>query len=164
MEVFSQTDVIEHFKRTEVKQQITKIFSALTILLFTACGQGQIKTPNDAMDKFEKFKNKEKFVEDAKLHYSGIGDEKLKPILTEKINLVAEYFEKVAQSKEATDKDYQSAIKKGLQSFSEIYLELDTENRERICGYFEELMDIVGLESSDGQLNNFMYGFDPTKK
>ena len=145
-------------------KQIAKIFSALTILLYTGCGQGQIKIPNDAMDKFEKFKNKEKFVGDEKLHYPGIGDEKLKPILTKKINLVADYFEKVAQSKDATDKDYQNAIKKGLQNFSEIYIELDTENRERICGYFEELMDIVGLESSDGQLNNFMYGFEPNKK
>jgi hypothetical protein len=24
-------------------------------------------------------------------------------------------------------------------------------------------MDIVGLESSDGHLNDFMYGFDPNK-
>lgn len=115
------------------------------------------------MEKFEKFKVKEKFVEDDKLHYPGIGDEKLKPILTERINLAAEDFEKVARSGNATDKDYQSAIKKGLERFGNIYLEIDTENRERICGYFEELMDIVGLESSDGQLNNFMYGFDPTK-
>jgi tRNA-dihydrouridine synthase len=152
-----------YFKRAKVKK-IQKIFSVFTILLFTACGQGQIKTPNDAMDKFEIFKNKEKFVKDEKLHYPGIGNEKLKPILTEKINLVAEYFEKVTQLNNATDKDYQDAIKKGLQSFSEIYLDIDTENRERICSYFEELMDIVGLESSDGQLNNFMYGFDPTEK
>ena len=41
--------------------------------------------------------------------------------------------------------------------------ELDTEDRERICHYYEELMNIVGLESSGGHLNNFMYGFDPAK-
>ena len=51
----------------------------------------------------------------------------------------------------------------GLERFSDIYLELDTEDRERICTYFEELMDIVGLESSGGYLNDFMYGFDPTE-
>ena len=44
--------------------------------------------------------------------------------------------------------------------YSKIYLELDTENRERICTYYEELMDIVGLESSEGLLNEFMYDFD----
>jgi hypothetical protein len=56
------------------------------------------------------------------------------------------------------------AIKTGLSRFSDVYLDLDTEDRERVCVYFEELMDIVGLESSNGQLNMFMYGFDPTKE
>lgn len=145
-------------------KQIKNTSLSLIILLFTACGKGQIKTPIGAMEKFKKFKSKEKFVEDKKLYYPGIGDEKLKPILTEKINLAAEDFEKVAKSGNSTDKDYQNAIKKGLQRFSKIYLKIDTENRERICSYFEELMDIVGLESSNGQLNNFIYDFDPTEK
>lgn len=51
----------------------------------------------------------------------------------------------------------------GLDRFSDIYIDLDTEDRERVCSYFEGLMDIVELESSWGQLNNFMYGFDPTE-
>jgi hypothetical protein len=38
---------------------------------------------------------------------------------------------------------------------------VDTEDRERACLYLEEIMDIVGLESSDGLLNRWMYGFDP---
>ncbi len=143
-------------------KNIISIFLGLLFFMFTACGQKQIKTPTDAMGKFEKFKAKEKFVEDMKILYPGIGDEKLKPILTEKINLAAEDFEKIAQKGNATDKDYQNAIEKGLNRFKPIYLEIDTENRERICTYFEELMDIVGLESSGGLLNDFMYGFDPT--
>jgi hypothetical protein len=140
-----------------MKKVISKIFFVLLLLLFSSCGQGQIKTPVDAMNKFENFKNKEKFIADKTILYPGIGDEKLKPILTEKINLASDDFKKIAESNHATDEDYQNAIKKGLQRFSEIYLDIDTENRERICGYFEELMDIVGLESSDGQLNDFMY-------
>ena len=51
----------------------------------------------------------------------------------------------------------------GLSRFADIYLELNTEDRERVCSYFEELMDIVGLESSNGQLNKFMYEFDPNE-
>jgi hypothetical protein len=76
--------------------------------------------------------------------------------------LASDDFKKIAESNHPTNQDYQNAIKKGLQRFSQIYLEIDTENRERICSYFEELMDIVGLESSNGQLNDFMYDFDPT--
>lgn len=146
-----------------MKKEIRNIFLVFVTLIFSSCGQSQIKTPTDAMSKFEKFKNKEKFIEDMTIFYPGIGDEKLKPILTDKINLATDDFKQIAGSKNATDEDYQNAIKKALQRFSEIYLEIDTENRERICHYFEELMDIVGIESSNGQLNNFMYNFDITK-
>lgn len=144
-----------------VLRKIANILIGLIFLFFAACGgQGQIKT----FKKFKEFKNKEKFIEDDKLFYSGISDQKLKTVLTEKINLVADDFEKLANKGISTDKEYQNAIKKGLERFSDIYLQLDTEDRERICSYFEELMDIVGLESSGGHLNNFMYGFDPTKQ
>jgi hypothetical protein len=145
-------------------RQIINIFSGLTLLLFIACGQGQIKTPENAMTKFEEFKSKEKFVQDNKLFYPGIGDSTLKPMLTEKINLAADDFKILADNGTATDTDYQIAIKKGLDRFADIYIKLDTEDRERVCHYFEELMDIVGLESSGGHLNDFMYGFDPTQK
>ena len=116
------------------------------------------------MTKFDEFKSKDKFLQDDKLFYPGIGDPNLKPVLTEKINLAADDFKNLADKGNSTDKEYQSAIKTGLERFNELYLQLDTEDRERVCSYFEELMDIVGLESSDGHLNNFMYGFDPTKK
>jgi hypothetical protein len=146
-----------------VKQRINIIFG-LTLLLFTACGQGQIKTPENAMTKFDEFKSKEKFLQDDKLFYSGIGDPNLKPVLTEKINLAADDFKKLADKGNATDKEYQNAIKNGLERFTDLYLKLDTEYRERVCSYFEELMDIVGLESSGGHLNNFMYGFQIEKE
>lgn len=84
--------------------------------------------------------------------------------MTEKINLVANDFKKLAEKGNATDKEYQNAIKVGLEKFADLYLQLDTEDRERVCSYFEELMDIVGLDSSGGHLNNFMYGFQIEKK
>lgn len=37
----------------------------------------------------------------------------------------------------------------------------DSEERDRFLGYLEELMDIFGIESSDGLLNKWRYGFDP---
>lgn len=116
------------------------------------------------MTKFEKFINKEKFLQDDKLFYPEIADPSLKPVLIEKINLAADDFKKLAAKGNATDKEYQIAIKIGLDRFAELYLKLDTEDRERVCSYFEEIMDIVGLESSGGHLNNFMYGFQIEKK
>ncbi len=34
----------------------------------------------------------------------------------------------------------------------------DTEDRERFLTYLEQIMDIVGIQSSDGLLNRWMYG------
>jgi len=140
------------------------IIIVFVIFNFIACGQNQMKTPENAMEKFEEFKGKEKFLPDSKLYYPGISDQNMRPILSEKINLVADDFASVALSENPTDNAYQEKIKIGLSRFSDVYIKLDTEDRERVCSYFEELMDIVGLESSDGQLNDFMYGFDPTEE
>ena len=141
-----------------IKQVAILIFISLT---FAHCGQGQIKTPGNAMKEFEKFKEKEKF--GIEKSYPGIADPKMRPILTKKINKVADNFNIVAQKSNPTNDEYQNQIKLGLESFADVYISLDTEDRERVCHYFEEIMDIVGLESSEGKLNDFMYGFDPGK-
>lgn len=39
----------------------------------------------------------------------------------------------------------------------------DTEDRERAASYLEEIMDILGIKSSEGLLNKWMYGFDPSQ-
>lgn len=140
-------------------------FIVIFLLIFlNACGHTQIKTPTTAMNQLEEFKTKAKFTKDETIPYSGLSDKNLLPTVTEKINLIAEDFKSIAAKENATDKDYQDKIEIGLRGFSDIYLQLDTLDRERICTYVEELMDIVGLQSSGGHLNNFLYGFDPKKE
>ena len=134
----------------------------LIFVLFASCGQNQVKTNESTIKKLKEFKNNEKFLGDKKRGYTGVADPILKRVLTEKINLAADDFITLAEKGNSSDKDYQNVIKKGLERFSGIYL--DTEYQEQICSYYEDLMDIVGLESSGGHLNNFIYGFDPAKK
>lgn len=143
---------------------LAKLILGVAILLLPAVVHGQLKAPSNMVKKFQGFKVKEKFTADTIIYYSGSADVALRPALNEKINLAAEDFQRIVMSGNATDEDYQDQIKIGLERFSDIYDSLDTEDRERICAYFEELMDIVGLESSGGYLNRFMYGFDPTVK
>lgn len=112
------------------------------------------------MDKFDAFIQKGKFTEDLKIFYPGISDLTLKPYLTEKVNQAAEDFRTISINPNPDKYQYLQAIKEGLSRFNSKLL-LDTEDRERVCLYFEELMNMVGLESSDGQLNTFLYGFDP---
>lgn len=118
-----------------------------------------MKTPENANEKFTKFIAKKKFY--VKNHSPNISDENLRSILTEKINEVAMDFKQIAKSENPTDKKYQEVIRIGLLKFPEMELEYDSEDRERILLYFQEIMDIVGLQSSNGQLNKFYYGFDP---
>jgi len=37
---------------------------------------------------------------------------------------------------------------------------MDSEEKDRALSYMEEIMDIYGIESSDGRLNKLRYGFD----
>jgi hypothetical protein len=146
---------------------MTKYIQIFIIFLtLSVCGQNatEMKTPENANEMFAEFIANKKFVEQPYPNfYPGIADEKMRPIFTDKINQVATDFKNVAESENPTDIKYQEKIGIGLSRFADIYLELDTEDRERVCMYFEELMDIVGLESSNGQLNKFMYGFDPNE-
>lgn len=140
---------------------MTKYIKILSLFFtLSACGQNstEMKTPENTNEKFAEFIAKKKF--ESENHYPGIADEKMRPVFTEKINQVATDFKTVAESEKPTDKKYQEKIGIGLTRFADIYLDIDTEDRERICLYFEELMDIVELESSNGQLNKFLYGFD----
>lgn len=139
---------------------------SLFFIVFTlfSCGQGQMKTSNNIVAQLQDFKKKNKFELDKGLFYPGIADTALKPILTKKINLAADDFIEIASDTKPTPEKYHKKIQIGLGRFSEIYLSIDTEDRERICSYYEELMGIVGLKNSDGQLNEFMYGFNADSK
>lgn len=134
----------------------------LTLFTLISCGSKEIlmKTPTGAAEKLENFIAKEKF--NSETFYLGLANKKLQPLFTKQINEAAHDFQIISKSKNPTNIKYQEKIGIGLSKFSGFYEDLDTEDRERICSYFEELMDIVELESSDGKLNWFMYGFDPS--
>jgi hypothetical protein len=137
----------------------------LIIFLLSSCGQifdKDMTITDKAISDLEHFKTTSKFDKDTVgMFYPGIADPALKPTLTNLINQAADDFKEVATDKEPTEKKFQEKISIGLSRFTP--LGLDTEDRERVCSYFEELMDIVGLESSGGHLNDWMYGFDPTE-
>jgi hypothetical protein len=144
---------------TTIKEMMKYIKILVLFLTLSAYGQNvtEMKTPENTNEMFAEFLAKKKFLEEN--FYPGIADEKMRPVFTEKINQIGIDFKTVAESEKPTDIKYQEKIGIGLSRFAKIYLELDTEDRERVCSYIEKLMDIVELESSNGQLNKFMYGF-----
>lgn len=132
----------------------------MLVLFLTISAYGQNVSKN-MTDKFSEFIVKQKFIKEN--YYIGISNVEKRRFFTEKINSIAADFKMVSESENPTDKKYQEKIGIGLSKFSTVYNKLDTEDRERICTYIEEIMDIVQLESSNGQLNKFMYGFDPNE-
>ena len=136
---------------------------ALLVVGCTSSADKPMKLPNDAVQRLEQFKVKPKFEKDTISMYLGLAVPNLKPTLTGLVNQVADDFIQIVKSAPA-EKTFQQAIATGLGRLSPYELSLDTEDRERICVYFQDMMDIVGLESSGGQLNKWMYGFDPSKR
>ena len=130
-------------------------------LAVISCAQEK-PSSNDSQKIFTEFIKKDKFNKDETLLYPGWEDNNLKILLTKEINRIAETFKFIQNSKNPTDEFFQKAIQIGLKPIEK--LNLDTEDRTRVANYIEELMDIVKLESSNGILNNYVYGFDPTKK
>lgn len=130
---------------------------------FSLWGQSKIIMVNNiAIQKLKNFKKKNKFDSDH-LSFNGLSNPKLKTKLSQLLNECADDFVFTVKNNPSEEK-FQEDIKKGLLKFNPYYLDLDTEDREKICSYFEEMMDCIELQSSGGQLNKWLYGFDPTKK
>lgn len=142
-----------------------KTISILYFILFNlsifSCVQE--KTINkDSQKMFTEFTQKDKFNKDESLFYPGLEDKNIQSNLTKEINKLAKTFESIQSSKNPSSDFYLKAIESSLKTIEKY--DLDTENRTRVANYIEELMDIIELESSNGLLNNYVYGFDPTKK
>lgn len=161
-------------------KRLVKIIFMLTIMLcLVACAQkGNHKTENNHAVKqtkgtskmlnkdlkqideaIKQYISRDKFIETA--DYPGIGDEELRKPLNELLNILADTFQKIAHN-EPNAKQLQIAIKQLLDNMDNIYL--DSEDQDQFCSSIEALMDIVGLESSDGLLNTWRYGFDPEQE
>ena len=136
---------------------VRKIFyisvCVITIIL-SACKGGESKP--EMVQELQQLKQEQKFVQEAGMLYPGLQDTTLRPVMSEKINLAADDFLQLVARGNATDADYQAAVAKGLERFSSSYPTLDRKDRERVCNYFKEMMDIVDLKTSGGQLDRFV--------
>ena len=108
--------------------------------------------------QIEGFIKTEKFSEDLDALYPGLSNVELKRPLTNLINRAAEDFIDVLKNS-PSDEKFHDKIKIGLDRIDSFSFSLDTEDSDKICNYFEELMDLVGLDDSGGHLNKWRYGF-----
>lgn len=140
-------------------------------LLFAACrpsapSSRPVNVPATALTELAAFQARPKFLPDTSGHtpggyYTGLSNPALQAPLSQLLNLAADDFRAVAGQPAPTEGDFQTQIDRALARFEPLYIELDSEDRDRVCLYIEELMDTVGLASSGGRLSIWRYGFDP---
>lgn len=112
-----------------------------------------MQVPATASQKLQAFKVLPKFEPDEL--YTGAWPAEVRPVLHSVLNQSADDFLAITASG-PTQERYRQAIAAGLGKIDPT--ELDTEDRGRVAEQYQNLMDIVGLQSSDGLLNKFVYG------
>lgn len=116
-----------------------------------------MKSENDpTKTSLRKFIAKKKFVPEGL--YSGVINELLRERCERLVNDLASRL----LAKTEASRSQETVMAEFKRTLNEFGLP-DTEDRERVATYLEELMDILGIKSSEGLLNKWMYGFDPTQ-
>lgn len=114
-----------------------------------------MKIPSQALEALQALKQADKYGADAARGRDAVADPVLKAQLSLKTNAAIDEF-LFAAGKESTNSSILLRVMaKELAKFPN-YLEMD--ERERVADYFEEIMDILGLESSGGMLENYVFG------
>jgi hypothetical protein len=113
----------------------------------------------DAVDQLHALAARDNFAPDGAM-YTGVHDPALRAILNVKFDASVGKFVALVQHK-ATKQEYLNLIGSEIATFHREYL--DTEDAEQVAANFEKIMNCIGLESSDGILNTWMYGFDPNQ-
>lgn len=116
---------------------------------------------SDAIIKLKELLQKEKFGPEEKsdqlpLGYVGFLPEENRSLANKTLNQsIVRLISILKQNNKVTSRIVLDEFEIGLNSFEE--LAFDTEDRERVCWYYEDMMDIIGLESTHELLNNWMY-------
>lgn len=117
-----------------------------------------MRVNSDAVQELRALAGKDNFSEEKTEFYPGVNDPILKKDLTRKFNLAVHAFIEAVENK-ASKKQYIDLLRNSINKFDRA--ELDTEDAEHVASNFEKIMDCIGLESSGGVLNEWMYGFNP---
>ncbi len=107
------------------------------------------------LDQLRAFRARPKFEPDDSRHYVGYLPETRRAAAERELNAIVDALIEGLPGQPAAAWVL-NCFAKGLLWFTGS----DTEDRERCCHYLVEVMDIIGLESSDGLLNRFLYGID----
>lgn len=132
-------------------------------LIFVGCNANKPKEPMkvnvDAVSKLQALGDRDNFAPNGIL-YTGVHNPALRVDLNARFKLAVSRFILAVENKSTKD-GYLALLASEIKKFKRT--ELETEDAEQVGTNFEHIMDCIGLENSEGILNDWMYGFDPTK-
>ncbi|MBU0375500.1 DUF4844 domain-containing protein [Acinetobacter baumannii] len=125
------------------------------------CNKAIQNSNSIVIQQLEKFKAQDHFAGDGQL-YTGVQNSALRMSLNQKVADTAQAFIALYQQKnEPTKAELLQVLANGISQIDPD--KLDTEDREQVATTFESFLDIVGLESSEGILNKWVYGEEISK-
>ena len=105
--------------------------------------------------KLDSLKNQDKFGEDASSFSPGATSEAMRLELNGLMNKSIDEIVLVLKDC-PTKAQILEQYKTGLSRFDS--LNLDTEDREQVCTYYDRIREIIGFDSTHGLLNQWLYG------
>jgi len=133
------------------------VTAATATLKATVSMDATLDLPPDVRARLRALKGRPKFLPEEDGSYTGVQDPAARRAAEAAINGVIERVEALLP-----DRATKAAVLKEFSTGLDQLALTDTEDREQAAGYLEQIMDCLGMESSDGLLNKWMYGFDPT--
>ena len=130
-------------------------FAAIAALwrLLTPAADQKLEISYEAIDRLTKLRSKKKYVELPGTIYNGMRPESSRLLAQEQLNQLIDRLKDGLPAK-PSKKFVLTEFAKTMAEFHAI----DTEDREQLVRYLKEIMDSVGIVSSDGLLSRWMYG------
>lgn len=118
--------------------------------------QEEVENTSKTIQILQEFQTKDHFLGDG-LMYTGVQDARLKDYLNQNVAETAQqYIELFEKNAKPSKEELLHILKTGIAQINPD--SLDTEDREQVAMTYEQFLDIVNLESSEGILNTWMYG------
>ncbi len=103
--------------------------------------------------KLAELRDRPKYVELPGTLYNGLRPERARLLAESQINAMIDRLREGL----ASNPSKKFVLREFAKTMAE-FEPIDTEDREQLLRYLEEIMDILGIASSDGLLNRWMYG------
>mgnify|MGYP005989135691 CR=1 FL=1 len=132
----------------------------LVLCLIQGCNEMEIKmlsNGSEVKEALRELKSQKKFLANLALFYPGAPDELIR---IEAENVINSALVKLIDSPpdSLTENEFWLTLKVAAKQLAK----MDSEEMDRGLSYMEEIMGIYKIESSEGRLNDWRYGFEPS--